>query len=228
MTGSCLYPQGRLLVFGKAPVPGRVKSRLAPAWGPQGACRAYQHLFCHTLTTAVASRAAPVELWCSPGRAHPWLRARAVEAGVALHAQPPGDLGRRMHRALTTVLQRTPFAVIIGADCAGLAASHLRAALTALDDGADAVFGPADDGGYVLVGLRRPEWSLFGNVPWGTGDVMDATRRRMRRLGWDWVELPATADVDRPADVRRLRRAGVLGGLACSGRGALAAPGPGR
>lgn len=223
-----MHPEGRLLVFGKAPVPGRVKSRMASTWGAQGACCAYQQLFCHTLTTAVASQAAPVELWCTPGRAHPWLRTRALEAGAALYAQPPGDLGRRMHRALTTLLQRAPFAVIIGADCAGLTARHLRAALAGLDDGADAVFGPADDGGYVLVGLRRPEWSLFRNVPWGTGDVMDATRRRLRRLGWSWHELPATADVDRPADVRRLRRAGVLGGAACSGGGALGATRLGR
>ncbi|WP_290649906.1 TIGR04282 family arsenosugar biosynthesis glycosyltransferase [Aquisalimonas sp.] len=204
------YPEGRLLVFAKAPVTGKVKTRLRRRWGAAGARRIYMDLCRRTLNTARASAAAPVELWCSPGIGHPWLRARAREAGAALRVQPPGDLGRRMHRALAASLRDAPYAVIIGADCAGLTPEHIHAAFERLADGQQAVFCPAPDGGYVLVGTRYPEPGVFRTVPWGTDAVMQATRQRLRRLGLHYAELDPALDVDRPADVHRLRRGGLL------------------
>lgn len=203
-----LYPAGRILLFAKAPVPGRVKSRLRPTLGAYGACCIYRALFRHTFATARASGAAPLELWCSPGRDHPWLRARAREGGAALRVQPPGDLGQRMHGALAKTLREAPYALIVGADCTGLTPAHLRCALAHLAAGQDAVFCPADDGGYLLVGMRRPAWGLFRNVPWGTSRVMQATRQRARGLGLRWVELEPAPDVDRPADLKAFRRRG--------------------
>lgn len=203
-----LYPEGRILLFAKAPVPGRVKSRLRPARGAHGACHVYQELFRHTLSTACASGTAPLELWCSPGRAHPWLWARAREAAAPLRVQPPGDLGQRMHGGLSAALQEAPYALIIGADCAGLTPEHLRCAFAHLAGGLEAVFCPADDGGYLLVGLRRPVWGLFRNIPWGTSRVMQATRQRARLLGVHWAELEPAPDVDRPEDLKAFRRQG--------------------
>ncbi len=211
MSGGWDYPDARLLLFAKAPVPGRVKSRLRPALGARGACVVYQQLFCHTLDTALRSRAAPVEVWAAPSAAHPWVRARSREAGAPLRVQPPGDLGERMAAALHTALADSPYAVIVGADCAGLTAGHVREAFRSLAAGDDAVFCPAHDGGYLLVGLRRVDFQVFRAVPWGTADVMRATRQRVRRLGWRIRELTPARDVDRQADVRFLRRAGVLG-----------------
>ncbi|HET8700292.1 MAG TPA: TIGR04282 family arsenosugar biosynthesis glycosyltransferase [Nitrococcus sp.] len=209
-TGVC-YPAARLLVFAKAPVAGRVKTRLISVYGRQGAALRYRQLLRHTLSTATQARAAPVELWAAPDRAHPWFAARAHEEGVALRVQVPGDLGQRMHRALQWTLRTAQFAAIIGADCAALAPWQLQLAFDWLANGADAVFGPAEDGGYVLVGLRRPQPMLFQAMPWGGSKVMAATRKRLRRSGLRWVELPLSFDIDRPADLTRLRRQAAFG-----------------
>lgn len=200
------HPAARLLVFAKAPVAGRVKTRLIGTYGRLGAAMLYQQLLRRTLTTAVQARAAPVELWVTPGRAHPWLAARAREYGMVLRVQMTGDLGQRMHRALRWTLRTAPFAAIIGGDCAALAPWQLQQAFDWLADGADAVFGPAQDGGYVLVGLRRPQPMLFQAIPWGGAEVMAATGKRLRRLGLRWVALPLSFDIDCPSDLTRLQR----------------------
>lgn len=200
------YPAARLLIFAKAPVAGRVKTRLADTYGQQGAARRYRQLLRHTLATAVQARVAPVEFWVTPGRAHPWLAARAREHEITLRVQMSGDLGQRMHRALQWTLRSARFAAIIGGDCAALTPGYLRQAFDRLAGGAEAVFGPAEDGGYVLVGLRRPQPLLFQALPWGGSKVMAATRTRLRRLGLHWEALPRSFDIDRAADLARLRR----------------------
>ncbi|MDN5872442.1 MAG: TIGR04282 family arsenosugar biosynthesis glycosyltransferase [Nitrococcus sp.] len=217
-SASVCHPAARLLVFAKAPVAGRVKTRLIEMYGRQGAAMLYQRLLRRTLVTAVHARAAPVELWVTPGRAHPWLAARAREHGLVVRVQMTGDLGQRMHRALRWTLRTAPFAAIIGGDCAALTPWQLRQAFDWLADGADAVFGPAEDGGYVLVGLRRPQPMLFHAMPWGGGEVMAATRKRLRRLGLRWVTLPLSFDIDCPSDLVRLRResASAFGTLAAA------------
>ncbi|HKI81038.1 MAG TPA: DUF2064 domain-containing protein, partial [Pseudodesulfovibrio sp.] len=82
-------------------------------------------------------------------------------------------------------------------------------ALGHLADGSDAVMAPAQDGGYVLLGLRRAAHGLFTDIPWGTGRVAAVTRRRMRELRWHWRELPLQWDVDRPEDLERLAATGL-------------------
>ncbi|MEX0729305.1 MAG: TIGR04282 family arsenosugar biosynthesis glycosyltransferase [Aquisalimonadaceae bacterium] len=199
-----------LLVFAKAPVPGRVKTRLRRAWGAQGACRWYRRLLAATVETAVAADAAAVELWCAPDRAHPVLRRLAARHALPLHAQPPGDLGARMLHAARLVLRRADAVIIIGADCTPLTAGQLRDAVAALAGGRDLVLTPAEDGGYVLIGMRRSVAMLFRGVDWGTDRVLRQTRTRIRRCRLRATELPASWDVDRPADVRRLLREGRL------------------
>jgi len=115
-----------------------------------------------------------------------------------------------MYRAFKRVLRRHQYAVLIGSDCPALRPSDLRAAARALRDGADAVLVPAEDGGYPLLGLRRVSRQLFDGIPWGRATVLDRTRARLRRLGWRWKELRTLWDVDRPEDVARLRKAGLL------------------
>jgi uncharacterized protein len=95
--------------------------------------------------------------------------------------------------------------VLIGSDCPALRAADLRAAFAALRTGADAVIAPAEDGGYPLIGLRRVSPDLFEGIEWGGEQVLAATRLRLSRLGWKWIELRELWDVDRPADVARLR-----------------------
>ncbi|MDO9371980.1 MAG: DUF2064 domain-containing protein, partial [Gammaproteobacteria bacterium] len=92
-------------------------------------------------------------------------------------------------------------AIIIGSDCPLLTALDLKAALTALSDDFDAVLGPAQDGGYVLIGLHHTSPALFANVPWGTSRVLALTRERLKQLQWRAHELSAHWDVDRPEDL---------------------------
>lgn len=106
----------------------------------------------------------------------------------------------RMQGALTDALRRAPAAVLIGSDCPGYSAAYLCSAFTALATH-DAVLGPAHDGGYVLIGLRRIDPSLFAAIPWGTGDVLAHTRTRLAALGWHWHELATQHDIDRPEDL---------------------------
>jgi glycosyltransferase A (GT-A) superfamily protein (DUF2064 family) len=95
--------------------------------------------------------------------------------------------------------------LLMGVDCPGLSEGVLARALTRLES-EDLVLGPAEDGGYVLLGLKRAEPRLFQGVDWGTDRVLAQTRERLRALGWLWHELPALWDLDRPADLARWDR----------------------
>jgi glycosyltransferase A (GT-A) superfamily protein (DUF2064 family) len=93
--------------------------------------------------------------------------------------------------------------VLIGCDCPGLDGEDLGEALSALREGYDAVVGAAEDGGYVLLGLRHPAPALFAGMAWGSGRVLMDTRTRLHALGWRWHELKTHWDVDRPEDLER-------------------------
>jgi glycosyltransferase A (GT-A) superfamily protein (DUF2064 family) len=94
--------------------------------------------------------------------------------------------------------------LIIGTDCPALTPVHLQQASTALSAN-DAVLIPAEDGGYVLIGLRQPEPAVFADIAWGTAKVLTSTRQRLRDISYSWIELPTLWDVDDPADLARLR-----------------------
>jgi len=184
-----------------------VKTRLIPALGASAAAELHRQLVARTLRTALAAALGPVELWCTPDAQDAFFSACAKDFGVRLRDQGAGDLGMRMARALQTVLAEGVPALLIGCDCPALSAEYLREAAAACAGGHDAVFGPAEDGGYVLIGLARsPSLRLFENMTWGSRTVMQETRTRLARLGWRWIELATLWDVDRPEDLSRFRR----------------------
>lgn len=199
-----------LVVFAKAPVPGRVKTRLQPLLGPGGAARLHARLVLRALATARAASCGDVELCCAPHRRHAFFQACARRYRVPLTAQGGGDIGARMFRAIARGLRNYDGVLLMGSDCPCLRPSSLRAAARALRGGADAVFAPAEDGGYGLIGATRVSQRMFAAVPWGTDAVMARTRRNLRRLGRHWHELPAVWDVDRPQDHARLLRSRLL------------------
>ncbi len=203
-------PEAVLIVFARAPVAGKTKTRIAAAIGAEAAAQLHARLVERAVATALAARAGAVELHCAPDTRHPFLARLAARYGLVLRAQGRGDLGVRMRRALARALRSTNVAVLIGCDCPLLRAGDLRRAVRALQAGADAVFAPAADGGYALVGLRRSVPRLFSDIEWGSAGVMAATRRRLRELGWRWRELREVWDVDRPEDYARLRRSRLL------------------
>jgi uncharacterized protein len=143
-----------LIVFAKAPEAGRAKTRLIPALGAEGAAALAARLLDHALQQAAEAGLAALELCVAPDATHPLLLAAASRHGAALTLQGEGDLGARMQRALSRRLALHERVLLIGTDAPSLDARVLRAAAAALD-GHDAVFVPALDGGYALVGLAR-------------------------------------------------------------------------
>lgn len=201
-TGADAGAAGRVIVLARAPLPGRAKTRLIPALGAQGAARLHALLLRRSVATVCGVAGVAVTLQVAPAVGHPLFAQLQRQHGLRLRAQSGGDLGRRMQQALAAALRDSPAAVLVGSDCPGLTAADIRTALDALRGGMDAVLGPALDGGYWLIGLRRPSAALFQGVEWGGARVAAQTRQRMRRLGWRWLELAPRADLDLPADVR--------------------------
>jgi uncharacterized protein len=192
----------QVAVFAKAPVPGLAKTRLIPALGAEGAARLQRQLTRTALRTAQDARLGPVTLWCAPDAAHRFFRALRKTAGVNCRVQPDGDLGERMHAAFSLHCSTGPL-LLIGTDCPPLTPAHLRMAADALMAGDEAVFHPAVDGGYVLVGLRHPQAALFRDIAWSTDAVMKQTRERARQAGLRLRELDSLWDLDTPADLAR-------------------------
>jgi uncharacterized protein len=196
------FPGARILIFAKAPESGRVKTRLIPALGPQGAADLHARLLADTVARLAPAGPAPVELWCAPDPARVPFAELANRYLLPLYAQRGADLGERMFDAAADALARSGAVVLVGTDCPPLGKAYLMRALAVLQ-GADAVLGPAEDGGYVLLGLKQAAPELFSDIPWGTDRVAAITRDRMDALGWEWAELPALWDLDRPDDLVR-------------------------
>jgi rSAM/selenodomain-associated transferase 1 len=192
-----------VIVLAKAPVPGLAKTRLAPALGADGAAALAARMLEHAVGQAVAAGLGPVEVCATPDAGHPLFAHLAREHGVRLSAQGSGDLGQRMQRAFERTLAPGRPALLIGTDTPALDAAVLRRAAAALG-GKDAVFVPALDGGYVLVGLHRADTRCFSGVTWSTPQVMQETRDRLAAAGLSWVELSPLADIDEPADLRHV------------------------
>lgn len=193
-----------IAVFAKAPVPGYAKTRLIPALGAEGAAALQGRFIARTVATALAAGLGPVTLWCAPDCAHPAFA--ALRGTVALRRQAEGDLGSRMAAAFEAAPRPL---LLVGTDCPILTPGHLRSCATALRDH-DAVFLPVEDGGYVLVGLRRPVAGIFAGMTWSTPAVMAETRARLRGLGLSWTEPATLWDVDEIADLDRCRALGLV------------------
>jgi rSAM/selenodomain-associated transferase 1 len=187
-------------ILAKAPVPGFTKTRLISVLGAEGAATLQNKLIARTVTTAAAAKIGPITLWVTPDDTDALFASLSEEFGVQLQRQPEGDLGDRMYAAS----ERGP-TLVIGTDCPALTADHLRAAAEALGTH-DAVTIPAEDGGYVLIGTRKPQPAIFSGMKWGTSTVMAETRKRLLSLGCSWQELPALWDVDTPEDLARMQR----------------------
>ena len=190
-------------IFAKAPVPGYAKTRLIPALGAVGAAALQARMIERTVETACAADLARVTLWCSPDPSHAMFGAMAHQHGVALRRQFPGGLGARMLAAFRAQPTHRPL-LLIGTDGPALTADHLLACARSLHQGNDATFLPTEDGGYLLVGLRRATPSLFADIAWSTPVVMQQTRRRLATAGLRWSEPATLWDVDTPDDLKRL------------------------
>jgi hypothetical protein len=192
----------RLILFARFPEPGRVKTRLIPLLGAEGAAALHRRLVLRTLRTALAAcHAAEAELEIrftggDENAMHHWLGDEVI-----CRAQSDGDLGRRMAGALEDSFREGARAtVVIGSDCPELTADLLAAAFDKLSQ-APVVFGPARDGGYYLVGLTQPVPQLFRDVHWSTGTVLTESIFISRQAGIEPILLAPLNDLDVPGDL---------------------------
>lgn len=202
------YPRGHIALMTRAPVEGEVKTRLAAAIGPAQALQVHLELLAATLDAATRLPLAPVSIRVAGDPRHPLLAKLARRRALRLHRQGDGDLGERMAAVFDQVLRQAGFCVLIGSDCPPLTAEYLNDACAALAAGRDLVLGPAEDGGYVLIGLRAPQPALFEAMPWGSARVAERTLAAARASGLDCHRLPVLWDLDRVEDLRRYRGAG--------------------
>jgi len=206
--------QTHIAVFCKAPVAGRVKTRLIAAYGAQGAANIYTALAEKTLATVAAARETfgmSASLWVADDAAHATVQRWSAEHALPTYTQQGEDLGARMSHCLQT-MHAAGFerALLIGTDCPAFTPEHLRAAATALSPRCPWVFTPSEDGGYVLVGTVAPDERAFSGIAWSTDAVMAQTRDALRHAGLAWAEMATLWDVDEPTDVMRARDAGLL------------------
>ena len=204
------FPAARILIFAKAPLPGQVKTRLVPLLGAAGAARLHSAMVAQTVRRMQAAALAPLQLWCAPSAAAPLFEELKQTNTLELCEQRGADLGARMLHAFTAALQSAEIAVAIGTDWPALDPGVIATALQRLQQGDDAVLGPAEDGGYVLLGLRRVDTRLFEDIVWGSDQVLAQTQERLRQLQWQWSELPMSWDLDRPVDFERALNAGLV------------------
>ncbi|HWS76354.1 MAG TPA: TIGR04282 family arsenosugar biosynthesis glycosyltransferase [Quisquiliibacterium sp.] len=199
-----------VIVLARAPQRGRVKTRLAATVGDDEALAVHRSLLGRTaalaagLVDACAASGAVAELCIAGEDPLGECSDLAARYGMRITRQQGLDLGERMHSALAAALRAGHLPLLLGSDCPALAVRDLLDALAALQ-GHDAVFAPAEDGGYALVGLRRECPWLFQGPAWGGPEVMAQTRALMRARRLRWAELRTVWDVDTHADYLRWR-----------------------
>ena len=196
----------QLVLVARYPVPGQCKTRLIPALGPEGAARLHRLLTEHAAAVARAagSHAGARVTVCCTGAARRDFRSW-LGGEFDYVAQPAGDLGVRLQRAFTSAFRGSAQRVVaIGTDLPGLSLDLLQQAFAGLREH-DVVLGPAADGGYYLIGMKRDRPELFAGIAWGTGRVFAQTRAAIEQRGLSVAELPVLNDVDLPADTIMLR-----------------------
>lgn len=189
-----------IVILAKAPVPGLAKTRLVPALGEQGAAELAARLLRRTLQAALEADVGPVELCVTPALVDVGWQRVTIPPTVLTSDQGDGDLGARLERAAQRWLTKNTPVLLIGTDCVEMSGSLLQAAAADLH-AADAVLYPARDGGYVLLGLRRFNQSLFRAIPWSTDEVCARTLQRLQALGWSTILGRTFHDLDDPEDL---------------------------
>jgi len=195
-----------LILFTRYPEPGVAKTRLIPALGPGGAAALQRWMterMVGEMRALCRQRPVRLEIRYAGGDAHRVGRWLAF-AEALCRPQAAGDLGHRLHGALARAFAEGGRRVLaLGSDCPGLSAAVMAKALDALREH-ELVLGPAQDGGYYLIGLRSPQPALFADMEWGTGSVLSRTLARAEALGLKTVLLESLVDVDRPEDLTHI------------------------
>ena len=186
-----------LVVVAKAPAPGEVKTRLMPHFTPHEAVDLYRCFLQDRLQEMGQLQGIDLAVAFTPADAEDTF-VRISGNGFKLFAQKGDNLGQRLNNILMEKLSQAYAAVsIIDSDTPDLPRTVVEQSFQILMTGdVDAVFGPCDDGGYYLVGMRQPHPELFEDIPWSTEAVLPVTLQRAERLGIKTRLLPGWNDLD--------------------------------
>ncbi|BFM16604.1 hypothetical protein R50073_27870 [Maricurvus nonylphenolicus] len=185
----------------KAPVLGKVKTRMQPQLSVEQSVELHQRLVQHVVSNLVQCSDASLQLWVSDQPESPFFQSLHQRYPLQVQLQQGQDLGQRMSNICQTVLQQYSAVILVGSDCPFITSRQIEQVITALDAGNQAVIIPAQDGGYTLLALTQAEWRVFEEVEWGSERVYQQTLSRLDQLGWRYHCLEALADIDRPEDL---------------------------
>ena len=197
------YHDTVILLFAKAPVEGKVNTRLIPAIGVQAATKLQHNLIHQRLSMLKQANLCAVTLMCSPDVQHDYFVHCKQHYPISLLAQSGADLGARMLNAIKQALQQYKYCIVIGTDAPALDEVFIRQAIEHLKTESEVVFVPAEDGGYVLVGLQKPYEFLFQDISWGSAKVMRQARHKLNENSISFNELATCWDIDRLEDYQR-------------------------
>ncbi len=197
------YPDTTLLIFAKAPDAGKVNTRLIPHIGVERATQLQQDLIHDRLKKLSQAGLCELQLWCSPDADHKFFKQCHELYNVSLFSQQGENLGQRMSLAIKEGLLTHKNVILIGTDAPALGISEIKQAIQILRNNNDVVLVPAEDGGYVLIGMRQYSDEIFQSVPWGTDEVLSKTREIINRLNLKLTELDECWDIDRAEDYER-------------------------
>ena len=195
--------QPTLHLLAKAPIAGQAKTRLIPLLGAEGAAEAHRHLLQQCLANACqALPAERITLWTALDHEHPLFIQLQQQFGIQLRPQPQGDLGARIQACL----EANPGpAMVMGSDCPSITPAMIQQCVTQLAS-SEVVMLPAEDGGYGLIGTRQPIPELLTDIPWGTPEVLAATRQRLEQLSLEATYPAIIWDIDHPEDWQRWQK----------------------
>lgn len=192
----------QLIVFAKSPQPGQCKTRLIPLIGKQKACDFYKSLVTHCFQTLNELQGIGISIHVFPDTQDDFLQTLNQQSNFQMHKQQGNDLGERMYFAMQRALLNSSKVVLIGTDTPLLSKAYIDSAFNALNKH-DVVYGPAEDGGYVLIGANKIDASLFQNINWSTDKVLQQSLLKSNAADYKVKLLNTLWDIDTPDDYLR-------------------------
>jgi len=195
--------RGLIVQFCKAPIPGKVKTRMLSKLSEQESCDLHKKLALRVYeNVSTLKNNIDYQLWVSSK--HDWFK---VWPKIDMHktfVQQGESLGDKLRFTAEQQLKYYDFLIFSGSDCPFIAPDHIESVISYMRNGKDLVFIPAIDGGYVLIAVKKESLSVFDNISWGTEKVLKQSIDNAKELGLNYALLDEQADIDRPEDLARL------------------------
>lgn len=197
------YNDSVILLYAKAPIEGKVNTRLIADIGVKAATKLQRDLIHHRLSMLKKANLCDVRLMCAPNQQEKKFLHCKKKYPIALFNQTGTDLGERMFNGVNDALQKYKYCIVIGTDAPALDEKIIQQVIEALHNKNNVVIVPAEDGGYVLIAMQQAYKFLFQNIDWGSAEVMQQTRNKLNENNISYKEFPACWDVDRLEDYQR-------------------------